>query len=188
MNRFLTIRTASDEIAAQLHPNDAGQRQKTADNYYSSLSDALRAFELAGHDPENYTLITRRDLAGAIALGGALISEAALNRWLVGRDLGIEIHNAGQLPDGQDGDSLLLAEKDRLRAKSGTVQGGVYVALAKKYGISEDNAKYRCRKAKALRDGPPRPRDTPVRQQPKSELVPRATGWAPFGESHDPTD
>ena len=148
MHQYQTRAKAAEAIAAQLHPDDAELREQATTNYFRRLYDALCAGELIGRDPTNLLPITRRDLAGAIAFGGCLISDTDLNAWLA--HLGIHVVIGGEatanltLPS----DEQLLYEKEQM-----TDDGirDAHARLAAKYGVDKRRIKYRCEKATGKR-------------------------------------
>jgi hypothetical protein len=154
MNHFLTRKTAAEAIAAQLHPNDAERREQAAGNYFCLLYDDLCDFRLVGHDPESFAPITRRGLAGAIALGGSLISMRDLNAWLDLQDLGIQVSNGERTPEilTLPSNEQLLAEKQALKNED---RRRCNVILGEKYGVTPRLIKDRCTEARKSSATPP---------------------------------
>ena len=170
MSRFYTNSEAAAAIAELVQPNEPTLREEVANCYRARIYDDLCSGNLTGRDRTTRLPIQRRDLAGAIALSSCLIAEADLNEWLRSLRIGVQLHNAGDLPHGDEGDCLLLAEKDRiLRVHGGRVPGGVYLALAKKYRIGPRSAKHRCGLAEKRRDEPAN----------KVKLKPPTLNWNP---------
>lgn len=170
MSRFYTSAEASAAIAEQIQPDNPKLRAEAQSCYSTLIFDDLCAGRLIGRDRITRIPISRRGLAGAIAFQSCLIAEPDLNEWLATLRVGVEVHNAGELPPGQEGDRILFEERERLKqTHGGRVPGGMYAALAKKFRIGERSAKHRCGLAEKRFDAPP--------AKAKSTTAPR--NWNP---------
>jgi len=88
---FFTRAKAAFAIAIQLHPDNESLCVDAERCYDAKLYDDLCAGHLIGRDPVTRLPILRKDLAGAIALTGAVIAETDLAAWLAELGIGIEI-------------------------------------------------------------------------------------------------
>lgn len=109
MSRFYTAKDAALAISTELHPNDEARRQSAAVEYAARIYSALCDGDLVGRWPDTRLPIEHpnmklpgeyRMLAGALALGGCIISDTDLNSWLLalGIDVTLSAANAPLIP------------------------------------------------------------------------------------------
>lgn len=136
MNCFYTRLEAAQAIATQLHPDDELLREEVSECYSSAIYDALCESALIGRWPDTRLPIEHpnmrlpaeyRNLAGAIALAGCVISQADLNGWLSARGIGVAINSNGsaepavlpaaeEMVPGPERDAAMLAAHTRYKS------------------------------------------------------------------------
>ncbi|GAB2877690.1 hypothetical protein GCM10027093_11240 [Paraburkholderia jirisanensis] len=167
---FFTRAKAAFAIATQLYPDEKGRRADAVDRLGPVIYNALCSGQLVGRDPDLHLPIAHpdtrlpigyRNLAGAIALSGCLISEADLNEWLAVIGIGVRVRDSASVPDdtplgnpalgGLPSDEELLLEQEEVK-RSGVTDCNK--RLGKKYNVKARTIKDACTKARKASKAP----------------------------------
>ncbi|HGO6126870.1 TPA: hypothetical protein ACK3RK_005424 [Burkholderia cepacia] len=166
MTHFYTRTGAAYAIAIQLHPDDEALRADTTRYYEAKLFHELCDGRIFGHyadtrdrieHPNMRLPVEYRNLAGAIALGSALISKADLNVWLAARGIGISLDGDGdakpagirtvrEMAPSPERDAAMLEAHERYKASK---VKNCLERVAQEFGVSRSTARDRLRIARA---------------------------------------
>jgi len=176
MSRFYTTTEAAAAIAALIQPEDEALRTDAAQRYHAKLYDDLCDGRLVGRWPDTRLSIEHpnmrlpseyRNLAGAIALSGCVISEKDLDAWLAVLGVNVELAAMSSLPikaensaapsspsfvhstlTGPERDAAMLAAHGRYRLEG---KRDFLALVARDFEVSVSTIKKCLRRARASR-------------------------------------